>query len=51
MFPLEIVMLAHSRSEGRRAPHAYVAGIHVFRFYFHEDVDGRDKPGQDGEYA
>ena len=40
-------MPGHGRPEGRRAPHAYVPGIHALLRFNKKDVDGRDKPGHD----
>jgi hypothetical protein len=49
MSSLSVVMPGHSPSEGQRASHAYGPGIQVF-FSALRDMDGRDKPGHDGDY-
>jgi hypothetical protein len=41
-------MPAHSRSKNGVASLAYVAGIHVLMHQHEQGVDGRDKPGHDG---
>ena len=42
-------MPGHSRSKNGVASLAYVPGIHVLVHCRAKDVDGRDKPGNDGE--
>jgi hypothetical protein len=43
-------MPGHSRLKNGVLKNAYVPGIHVFLCrHCQEDVDGRDKPGHDGE--
>ena len=41
-------MPGQSRSKNGVASLAYVPGIHVFKCYDKQDVDGRVKPGHDG---
>jgi hypothetical protein len=44
-------MFGLSRSKNGVLTNAYLPGIHVFRTFSSEDVDGRDKPGHHGQDA